>query len=170
MLDLWRAQEIGLAQRCTFLPHNVIGGSDMEVEVRDGPVGNVDRTLELEFPARNLNTDLDVLFALESILLALSLTQELHGTCNALLELLGSGLIVFDGHPLEATDAGEHALRDIAGELDLECEREHILGNSGLSQLLKRDIVLLGPVLGLRDVAGERSETADEERNAWYRC
>lgn len=142
----------------------------MEVEVRDGPVRNVDRALELELPARNLNTDLDVFLALESILLALSLTQKLDSTRNAFLELLGSGLVVFDFHPLEATDAGEYALCDIAGELDLECEREHVVSNSGLGQLLERDIVLVGPVLGLFDVAGEGSETADEERNAWYRC
>lgn len=159
-------QKVGLAERRALLPQNVVGGGDVEVEVGNTPVRDVNRALELELPARNLHTDLNVLLALESILLALGVAEELHSTLDALLELLHGGLVVFDGDPLEAADARKHTLGYVAGELDLELERLHVINESGVDKLIERNIVLLGPGFGLFDVLGERSKIADKERNA----
>lgn len=137
------AQEIRLAERHTLLPHNVVGGGDVEVEVRNAPVGNVDSSGELELLAGHLDRNLSVFFALESVLVAVA--EELEGTLDAFLELGGVGLVVVMDDPLKASDAVQHALGDVASELDLEGQRKHIRVQPGAGQLLRRDVVLVGP-------------------------
>lgn len=139
------AQEIRLAKRNTLLPHNVVGGGDVEVEVRDAPVGDVDSAGELELLAGHLDRDLSVLLALESVFVALSIAEKLEGTLDAVLELGSVGLVVFVDDPLKASDAVQHALGDVASELDLEGQRKHVRVQSSRSELLRRDVVLVGP-------------------------
>jgi hypothetical protein len=47
--------------------------------------------------------------------------------------------------PLGASDAVQHALGDVASELDLEEQRKHVRVQPGAGQLLRRDVVLFGP-------------------------
>lgn len=141
----WSTEEIRLAERHTLLPHNVVGGSDVEVEVRDAPVGNVDSSGELELLAGHLDRNLSLLLALESVLVALSIAKELEGTLDAVLELGSVGFVVFMDDPLGAGDAVQHALGDVASELDLEGQRKHIRVQPSAGQLLRRDVVLVGP-------------------------
>lgn len=165
------AQEIRLAKRHTLLPQNVVSSRDVEEEVGDGPVRDVNSSRELErISARNGNSDLDLLLALEVGLLALGIAEELEGACDAVLELVHCDLVVFNGHPLVASDAVEHGLGDVAGELDLELQRLHVVDESGVDQLLGGNIVLLGPLLGLLKVVGELGQAADEERDACCCC
>lgn len=144
-MHLRPAQEVRLAKRHTLLPQDVVGGGDVEVEVGNGPVGDVDSSSELELLARHLNRDLDVLFALESILVALSIAEQLEGTLDAVLKLGSGSLVVLMDDPLGASNAVKHALGGVASELDLESQRKHVLCKAGLSEVLKRDIVLVGP-------------------------
>lgn len=139
------AQEIGLAERHTLLPQNVVGGGDVEVEVRDAPVGDVDSSSELELLARDLDRDLSVLLALESILVALGVAEKLEGTLDAVLELGGGSLVVFVDDPLGASNAVQHTLGDVTSELDLEGQGKHIWVQPGRGKLLRRDVVLAGP-------------------------
>jgi len=165
------AQEIGLAKWHTLLPQNVVSSCDVEEEVGDGPVRDVNSSGELErVPARNGNGDLDLLLALEIGLLALSAAEDLESTCDAVLQLVHRGLVVFHGHPLVAGDAVEHCLGDVAGELDLELQRLHVVDEPGADELLGGNIVLLGPLLGLLEVVGELGQAADEERDACCCC
>lgn len=138
-------QEVRLAERHTLLPQNVVGGGDVEVEVRDAPVGDVDSAGELELLAGHLDRDLSVLLALESILVALSVAEKLESTLDAVLELGGGGLVVFVDDPLGASDAVQHTLGDVASELNLEGQGKHIRVQSGRGELLRRDVVLAGP-------------------------
>jgi len=142
----------------------------VEEEVGNHPVRNVNGTGELEIPARNSNGDLDLLLAFEIGLLALGLAEDLEGACDAVLQLVHRGLVVFHGHPLVTSDAVEHGFGDVAGELDLELQRLHGVDQSGVDQLLGGNIVLLGPLLSLLEVVGELSQTADEERDACCCC
>jgi hypothetical protein len=160
------AKEIRLAERHTLLPHNVVGGSDVEVEVRDAPVGNVDSSSELELLAGHLDRNLSLLLALESVLVALGLAEELEGTLDAVLELGSVGLVVLVDDPLGASDAVQHTLGDVASELDLEGQRKHVRVQPGAGQLLRRDIVLVGPCFGFLDIVRQLRETAYEERDA----
>ena len=137
------AQEIRLAELHTLLSHDVVGSSDVEVEVRDAPVGNVDSSAELELLAGHLNRDLSVLLALEIVLVGIA--EELEGTLDAVFELGSVGLVVFMDDPLGASDAVQYALGDVASELDLEGQRKHIRVQPGCGQLLGRDVVLVGP-------------------------
>lgn len=137
------SQEIGLAELHTLLSHNVVGGGDVEVEVRDAPVGKVDSAGELELFAGHLYRDLSILLALESVLVGVA--KKLEGTLDALLELGSVGLVVFVDDPLGASDAVQHTLGDVASELDLEGQRKHIRVQPGAGQLLRRDVVLFGP-------------------------
>ena len=142
----------------------------MEEEVGDDPVRDVNSSSELEVPVGNGNGDLDLLLALEVGLLALGVAEDLEGTCNAVLELVHGGLVVLHGHPLVASNAVEHGLGGVAGELDLELQRLHGVDESGVDQLLGGNIVLLGPLFGLLKVVGELGKAADEERDAWCSC
>ena len=114
------AQEVRFAKRNTLLPQNVVCGRDVEVEVRDAPVGDVDSSGELELLAGHLDRNLSLLLALESILVALGVAEKLESTLDAVLELGGGGLVVFMDDPLGASDAVQHTLGDVASELDLE--------------------------------------------------
>lgn len=139
------AQVVRLTERHTLLPQNVVGGGDVEVEVRDAPIGDVDSAGELELLAGHLDRDLGVLLALESILVALSFAEKLEGTLDAVLELGGGGLVVFVDDPLGASNAVQHTLGDVARELDLEGQGKHIRVQPGRGKLLRRDVVLAGP-------------------------
>ena len=138
-------QEVRLAERHTLLPQNVVGGGDVEVEVRDAPVGDVDSAGELELLAGHLDRNLSLLLALESILVALSVAEKLKGTLDAVLELGSRLLVVFVDDPLGASDAVQHTLGDVASELNLEGQGKHIRVQSGRGELLRRDVVLAGP-------------------------
>jgi hypothetical protein len=139
------AQEVRLAERHTLLPQNIVGSSDVEVEVGNTPVGDVGSSVELELLAGHLNGDLSLLLVLESILVALNVAEKLESTLNAVLQLSSGGLVVFHDDPLGSSKAVQHALGDVASELDLEGQRGHILIKPGLGQLLRRDVVLVGP-------------------------
>jgi hypothetical protein len=165
------AQEIDLAKRHALLPQDIVRCRDVEEEIGDDPVRDVNSTLELErIPARNGNSDIDLLLALEIGLLALSVAEELQGTLDAVLQVVDRGLVVFHGHPLVASNAVEHGFGSVAGELDLELQWLHVVDKPGVDQLLGGNIVLLGPLLGLLDVVGELGKAADEERNACCLC
>ena len=143
----------------------------MEEEVGNHPVRNVDSSLELErVPARDGNGDIDLLLALEVGLLALCGTEDREGACDAVLQLVHRGLVVLHGHPLVASNAVEHGFGGVAGELDLELQRLHVVDELGVDQLLGGNIVLLGPLLGLLEVVGELGQAADEERDACCCC
>jgi hypothetical protein len=139
------AQEIRLAERHTLLPQNVVRSRNVEVEVRDAPVGDVDSSSELELLAGHLDRNLGLLLALESILVTLSVAEKLEGTLDAVLKLSSGLLVVFVDDPLGASDAVQHTLGDVAGELDLEGQGKHIRVQSGADKLLRRDVVLVGP-------------------------
>jgi hypothetical protein len=162
----WPAQEVRLAKRHTLFPQNVVGGGDVEEEVGDAPVGNVNRSTELELPARHLDSDFELLLTLESVFLALGITEQLEGSLDAVLQLRRGGLVVFHDDPLSAGNAMKHALCDVASELDLESQRKHVLRKPGLSEVFKGNIVLVCPRFSLLDVMRELGETADEERDA----
>jgi hypothetical protein len=162
----WPAQEVRLAKRHTLLPQDIVGGGNVEEEVGDAPVGNVNRSTELELPARHLHSNLKLLLALESIFLALGITEQLEGSLDAVLQLCSGGLIIFHDNPLSAGDAMKHALGNVAGELDLEGQRKHVLRKSSLSEVLEGNIVFIRPRFSLLNVVRELSKTADEERDA----
>jgi hypothetical protein len=162
----WPAQEVRLAERHTLLPQDVVGGGDVKEEVGDAPVGNVNRSTELELPARHLHSNLKLLLALESVFLALGITEQLEGSLDAVLQLCRGGLVVFHDNPLGAGDAMKHALGNVASELDLEGQRKHVLRKFSLSEVLKGNIVLVCPRFSLLDVVRELGKTTDEERDA----
>lgn len=164
------SQEIHLAERNALLPQNVVSSGDVEEEVGDHPVRDVNSSSELELPARHGDGDLHLLLALEIGLLALGVAEDLQGTRDAILQLVHRGLVVFHGHPLVAGNTVEHRLCRVAGELDLELQRLHIVDELGVHQLLGRNIVLLGPALGLFEIVSELGKAADEERDACYFC
>jgi hypothetical protein len=144
-MQLRHAQEVRLTKRHTLLPHNVVGGGDVEVEVRNAPVRDVDQSTELELLVGHLHRDLKSLFALEGLLLALGLAQQLESLLDAVLQLCCGGLVVLDGDPFGTGDAVKHALSNVAGELDLEGEGKHVLCKPGLGEVVKRDVVLVCP-------------------------
>jgi hypothetical protein len=158
----WPAQEVRLAERHTLLPQDVVGGGDVKEEVGDAPVGNVNRSTELELPARHLHSNLKLLLALESVFLALGITEQLEGSLDAVLQLCRGGLVVFHDNPLGAGDAMKHALGNVASELDLEGQRKHVLRKFSLSEVLKGNIVLVCPRFSLLDVVRELGKTTDE--------
>jgi hypothetical protein len=166
----WLAQEVRLAKRYTLLPQDVVGGGDVEEEVGNAPVGNVNRSTELELLARHLHSNLKLLLALESVFLALGITEQLESSLDAVLQLCRGGLVVFHDNPLGTGDAVKHALGNVASELDLESQRKHVLRKPGLSEVFKGNIILLCPRFSLLDVVRELGKTADEERDAWCCC
>src|SRR6266705_4390587 len=153
-----------LADFHAAMAQDVVGGGDVEKEIRKREVQQVGLALEVQDPAAaRLDRDVAVLRAVD--LGRLEFLAEGDGALDARLELGKARLLVLPARRLGAGEARGRPFRSVGGDLDLAGQRKHVGREASAEERRRIDFLRLGEARRLVEDRVEVAEGLDENGN-----
>lgn len=144
---LHAADEILLADGHAVVAQDVVGGGDVKVEVRQAGVVRVVQAGVFALGVAAQDDDVSGFRAGE--FLGGNRGEEVNGLGDAGLVLGHAGFVVLEARHVHVGQAGAHAFGEVAGDLDLPAEREHIGRQAGAEDVADVAFEGVGVSLGL---------------------
>lgn len=157
------ADEILLADGHAVVAQDVVGGGDMEIKVRQAGVVRVVQAGVFALGVAAQDDDVAGFRAGEFF--GRKGAEEVDGLGDAGLVFGQRGFVVFEARHVHVGQAGADAFGEVAGDLDLPAEREHVGRQAGAEDVADVAFERIGMGLGFVQAGVEGFQAADENRN-----
>lgn len=157
---LHAADEILLADGHAVVAQDVVGGGDVEIEVRQAGVVRVVQTGVFALGVAAQDDDLAGFRAGEFF--GRNAGEKVDGLGDAGLVFGQRGFGVLEARHVHVGQAGAYAFGEVAGDLDLPAEREHVGRQAGAEDVANVAFERIGMGLGFVQAGVEGFQAADE--------